>query len=140
MYFCIVCCNFSFFISNFVDESGERLVNFVYLLKEPAFSFINLYYCFFPFFFIYFCSDILISFLLLIFNFFVLFPVVLGVKLGCLFDVFLVSWGRIVLLLTSLLELLLLHPIHFELLCFHCHLFLKFFDFPFDFFSNLLVI
>ena len=41
-----------------------------YLLKEPAFSFIKLYYCFFHFFFIYFCSDHLISFLLLIFRFF----------------------------------------------------------------------
>ena len=44
----------------------------------------------------------MISFLLLILWFFVvvvvLFPVALGVKLGCLFDVFLVSRGRIVLL------------------------------------------
>ena len=66
LYMCIVCCNFSFFISNFVDliplpffldESVHTFVNFVYLLKEPAFSFINLYY-FFNLFFIYFCSDL----------------------------------------------------------------------------------
>ena len=121
-----------------------------YLLKEPAFSFINLYDCFFHFIFIHFCSDLydfflpanlggflfsfflmslakglpilfifsknqilvlliftivsfisflfisaqifMISFLLLILGFFVLlFPVVSGVKLGCLFDVSLVS-------------------------------------------------
>ena len=55
------------------------------------------------YFFTYLCLDLLISFLLLI-RFLcvcvcvvivvvviVLFPVVLGVKLGCLFDVFLVS-------------------------------------------------
>ena len=69
----------------------------------------------------------MISFLILILGVFVLlFSVVLCVKLGCLFNVFLVSWGRIVLLLTSLLEMLLLHPIGFEL-CFHCHLFPGFF-------------
>ena len=34
------------------------LVNFVYLLKEPAFTFINLYYCFFYIFLIYLCSDL----------------------------------------------------------------------------------
>ena len=32
---------------------------------------------------------------------------------------------------TSPLELFLLHPIGFELLCFHCHLFLEHFLFPF---------
>ena len=47
----------------------------------------------------------MISFLLLLilgFSFFLLFPVILGVKLGCLFNVFLISWGRIVVLKTSL--------------------------------------
>ena len=36
------------------------------------------------------------------------------------------NWGRIALLQIFLLELLLLHPIGFEL-CFHCHLFLEIF-------------
>ena len=48
LYFCIVCCNLSFvdliFLFSFLDESGKKFENFVYLLKEPAFSFINLYY------------------------------------------------------------------------------------------------
>ena len=72
---------------------AKGFVNFVYLLKEPVFSFINLHY-FFQFFFIYFYSDL--------YNFFpstnlgreggvLLFPVVLDVKLVCLFTVFLVS-------------------------------------------------
>ena len=79
-------------------------VNFVYLLKEPAFSFSNLYYCFFHFFFIYFCSDLFYFFpstnsgVFVVVVVLLLFPVVLGVKLGCLVDVFLVSRGRIVLL------------------------------------------
>ena len=60
----VVICPFSFlillilFFSFFLDESGQRFANFAYLLKEPAFSFINPYYCFFYLFFIYFCSDL----------------------------------------------------------------------------------
>ena len=47
-------CNF-FFISDFIDlgplsffvgESGQSVVNFVYLFKEPALSFIDLFYFF----------------------------------------------------------------------------------------------
>ena len=54
---CVMISPFSFLIllicllPFFPDESGKRFVYFVYLLKEPAFSFINLYYCFFHFFF-----------------------------------------------------------------------------------------
>ena len=33
-------------------------MSFVYLLKEPTFSFIDLCYCFLRFYFIYFCSDL----------------------------------------------------------------------------------
>ena len=33
-------------------------INFVYLFEEPTFSFIDLFYCFFSLYFIYFCSDI----------------------------------------------------------------------------------
>ena len=40
------------------DGFGFAPREVVYLLKEPAFSFINLYYCFFHFFFIYFCLDL----------------------------------------------------------------------------------
>ncbi|CAI9173268.1 unnamed protein product [Rangifer tarandus platyrhynchus] len=60
-------------------------------LKEPAF--INIYYCFFHFFFICFFLDIYDFFPSTNFGLFflLLFPVALGVKLGCLFDVFLVS-------------------------------------------------
>ena len=55
LYFCIVCCNFSSLISNFIDLSllPSLPMNFVYLLKEPTFSFIDLWYCL-----IYFCPDI----------------------------------------------------------------------------------
>ena len=54
----------------------------------------------FYFFFIYFCSDLYDFFPSTNFGvfFLLLFLVVLGVKLGCLFDVILVSLGRIVLL------------------------------------------
>ena len=141
MYSCIACCNLSFFISNFVYLI--LLLFFLMTLAEGLsilfiFSknqlFVWLIFTIVYFFFIYFCSDLYDFFLSTNFGDFVLlFPVVLGVKLGCLFDVFLVSWGRIVLLWTSLLELLLLHPISFELSCFHCHLFLESFWFLFWF-------
>ena len=60
-------CNFSFFIYNSIDLNplpfflmslAKGVINFVYLLKEPTFSFINLCYCFLCFFFIYFRSDL----------------------------------------------------------------------------------
>ena len=88
-----------------------------------------------------FISDLIFMILLLTFGFFCSsFSNCFRCKLGCLFEMFLVSWGRIVLLQTSLLELLLLHQIGFGSLCFHCPLFLGNFDFLFDFFSELLVI
>ena len=46
--------------------------------------------------------------------FFLLFLISLDVRLGYLFEIFLVSWGRPVLLWTSILELLLLHQCHVE--------------------------
>ena len=102
---------------NFIFSKNQLLVLLIFTIVSFTFSFIS-------------AHIFMISFLLLFF--FCLFPVVLGVKLGCLFDVFLVPWGRIVLLSTSLLEWLLLHPIGFEL-CFHCHLFLE------NFFISLLI-
>ena len=68
--------------------------------------------------------------------FVLLFLVALGVRLCHLFDVSLISWGRLVS--TLLLVLLLLHPIGFEL-CFHCHLFLGIFWLPFWFFQHLVL-
>ena len=47
-----------------------------------------------------------------------LFLVPLGVQLGCLCEIFLISWGKLELLQTSLWKLLLVHPIDFGLLCF----------------------
>ena len=53
LYFCGVHCNFYFYITNFIElshlpyflgESGQRFTNFAYILKEPAFKFIVLYY------------------------------------------------------------------------------------------------
>ena len=65
-------------------------VNFVYLLKEPVFLLILTIFSFISFSFI---SDLIlmISSTNFVGFFFLLVIVVLGVKLGCLFDVFLVS-------------------------------------------------
>ena len=79
LYFCVVYCNFSVFISNFTDlrllaffpdESGYWFVSFVYLLKESAFSFIDL--CFISFISFSFIPALIymISFLLLMLGFF----------------------------------------------------------------------
>ena len=63
LYFCIVCCDFSIFISNFdelilgpffLHESDLWFVYFMYLLKEPAFNFVHFCYSLLGFFFIYF--------------------------------------------------------------------------------------
>ena len=73
----------------------------------------------------------MISFLLLPLVLFVLFSLVaLDIRLGCLCVIFLVSWGNVVLLLTSLSEQFLLHVIGFGLPGFHCPLFLVIFWFP----------
>ena len=54
-YFCCICCDFSFFISNFdylvsfsplFSETGQGFVNFSYLFKEPTLGFINFLYSF----------------------------------------------------------------------------------------------
>ena len=50
---------------SFLDEFGKRLTS-VYLLKETAFSFIVLCYCFLCLYFIYFCSDLHDFFFLLL--------------------------------------------------------------------------
>lgn len=72
--------------------------------------------------------------------FFFFFQLLLGGKLGCLFDVFLVSQGRLVLQYASFSALLLVCPIGFELSCFIVPCFQVYFDFLFYFFSDLLVI
>ena len=59
--------------------------------------------------------------------------------LDYLFDFSPVSWGRLILLWTFPLVLLLLNPIGFGLLCFQFHSFPAY-DFFFDFFCDLLVI
>ena len=82
----------------------------------------------------------MISFLLLTWVLLVLSLAALGVRLGCLFETFIISLGKILLLKTSLLEVLLLHPIGFESLCFYFHLSLGIFYFLFDFFSSPLVV
>ena len=63
----------------FIFSKNRLLVLLIFTTVSISFSFIS-------------ARMFTISFLLLILEFFVLlFPVVLGVKLGCLFDVFLVS-------------------------------------------------
>ena len=71
---------------------------------------------------VYFHSYLYYFFPLLTLGFILLSLVALGVRLGYLFEIFLGSLGKIVLLSTSVLELLLLHPIGFGSTCFHCHL------------------
>ena len=65
LHFCSVSCNFFFFISNFTDLNPLLFswwfwlkVYKFYLLKEPNFSFIYLWYYFLFLYFIYFCSDL----------------------------------------------------------------------------------
>ena len=75
-----------------------------------------------------------IFFLLLTLGFFISSSLVaLGIELCYLFDFFLISWGKPVMLWSFSLALLLQCPIGFGLLCFHFHLFLCMFWFLFWF-------
>ena len=147
MYFHIVWCNLSFFISNFVDlillfslMSLAKGLSILFIFSKNQ-RLVLLIFTFVSFFSIYFCSDLYDFFPSTNFGFLfvLLFPVVLGVKLGCLFNVFL-EVGLYCYKLPSL-EQLLVHPIGFNSLCFHLSFVSRnFFYFPFDFFSNLFVI
>ena len=95
-------------LSFLLGESGQRFVNFVYPFIEPPLSFTN----FFPIFYslIYFFSDL---YYVLPSADFWSFKILLGGMLGCLFENFLCSWRKSVLLWTFFYELLLWHPIDF---------------------------
>ena len=85
------------------------------------------------------CSILFLStliftiFLLFTLGFVLYFVILLGGMLGCIFKIFIVSWGKLVLLWTFPFALLLLSPIGLGLLCFHFHLFLCIFWFIFCF-------
>ena len=110
---------------------------FTYLLKEPAFSFVDFAMVSFVSF-AFICALIFkISFLLPTLGFpFLPFLVALGVELGYLFDFFLVSWGMPVLLWTFPLALLYSVP---QVLGYCVFIFIHFYAY-FDFFCDLLVI
>ena len=91
--------------------------------KEPTQASIDLLY--------FLDSNLCISTLILILFFFLslwafscsyFFLVSLDIRLNCLFVIFLIAWGRPLLLWISFLELLLLSSIDFGSLCFHFHL------------------
>ena len=113
-----------------------------YLLKELAFSLIDLCFLFLHFYFIYFCSGFYDFFTSTNCGrvFILLFLDAVDVRLGCLYDVFLISRGTIVLLSTSLLEVFCYIP---EALGHHVFLSFAsryFFYFFLNLFSDLLVI
>ena len=139
MYFCVVCCDFSIFISNFVDcillpfflMSLANGLSILFILSKNQLLALLIFALFS---FVYFCPNFYDLFpspnhrvLLLFFSPFL---VALDVELGYLFDFSLISWGNLVLLWTFPLTLLLLNPISLGLLCFHFYLFLCIFWFP----------
>ena len=74
-------------------------LSILFIFSELAFRCLALCYCFLCVSFVYFCSDFHDFFLSTDFGFLaLLFLIVLGVKLGCLFNVSLLSCGRLVLL------------------------------------------
>ena len=108
LYFCGISCNLSSFISNcvyldplpfFLDEPASRLVNFVYLIKERAPGFIHIRIVLLVSMSFNSALILVISFLLLALAVFVVVPPVLvGIGLGCLFEMFLSFKGKPVLL------------------------------------------
>lgn len=74
--------------------------NFVFL-EEPTFSYISLIFSLVFFVSIYFCSDLLISFLFANFGFFVCSTISSSFRCKVRVKIFIVSWDKIMLLLTS---------------------------------------
>ena len=121
-YFYYIHCNFSF-ISNFIWILSLVLKNFIYLFKEAALSFIDLSDFFLVSILFISALIFIISFLLLNLDFvFSYFSSSFRCKVGVFIWYFLSPWDRLLSLYTSLLELLLLYPIDFGLLCFHLFL------------------
>ena len=98
-----------------------------YVFREPDFSFIDLFYYFLHLF--YFCCDLYDFFPSTTLGFVCSFSSWFICKVRLL-EVLLISWGKLVLLWTSLLEMLLLCPIGFGSSCFHFHV-SRYFWFPF---------
>jgi len=106
---CVVCCNFSFFIFNFIDLS--LLIFFFFLMslanglsisfifsKNQLLVFTDLCYSSLHFFFLYFCSNLYDFFSSTNFvGFCSSFSMCFRCKVRSIFDVSLVSWGRLVL-------------------------------------------
>ena len=127
-----------FFSLCFLMSLANRLSILFIFFKRPAYSFVN--FCCGLFCICYglfaFISALIfnISFLLLTLGFFTSsFSSCFSVELGYLFDSFLVSWGKPLMLWTFPLALLLQCPIGYGLLCFHFHSFLCIFWFLFWF-------
>ena len=122
MYFCGISCNFFFPVlilliqALFIFSKNEFSVSLIFSILFISLSFISAL-SFVIFFFFPSANWVLLALLPL---------VALGIRLGCLFGIFLIYWGKIILL-SSLLELFLLHRTDFGSSCFHFHLSLGFF-------------
>ena len=107
----------SYWFVYFVDFSISQLLMWLFSIA------------FFSFWSLSFISSLIfvISFLLLNLNLILLFLVPWGVKCGCYFEAFLVSWGEHLLRWTSFFEPPLPHPINFSILhlCFCLKIFFK---------------
>ena len=123
-------CLFGFSIFFLVSLARSLSILFIFFQK-PALSFID-FFLFFKIFILFISSLIFIISFSADFRcyFVLLFLILLSGKLGSLFEIFLVFWGKLVALWTSLLGLCLLHPIDSVRLYFHCHLSQVIFKFP----------
>ena len=141
LYFCVICCYFSTFISDFiylnplsfflislvkdlsillVFSKNQLLIMLIFCISSDSVLFISALI-----FITYFLSSTHVGIFVVF-----LFVVPLSVKLDFLFEIFRISEGRPVMLWISILALLSLCPVDFGLLCSHfvC------FKVPFDFF------
>ena len=109
------------------------------MLKELGLNFIDIFHYFLCLYFILSAWYLWFIFFYYLWVLFVLLSIVaLGENLGCV-RFFLIPWSNIILLKTSLFDLLLFLPIGFGSLCFHFHLLLGSFYFPFLFHQWLIV-
>ena len=96
--------------------------SFLFIFTKNQLGFYWPFLFFLSLFYLCLLWSVLFSYFYWVWLFFFFFLFLLGGRLGCLFEIFIVSYGRPVLLWTSLLETLQLHLIDFVRLYFHCHL------------------
>jgi len=146
LYSCGISCyfslryNFIWILSLFVLMNLTKGLSMLFIISKNWFMFHWFFFYFFKS--LSFISALILIFFLLFTLGFVLFPVPLGVRLDCLFELFCVSWGRPLLLYFPFRTAFAVSQWFWTIVSFHSHLstcVLLFFYFFFNCFTSPLI-